>query len=599
MGVLSSASREVRTLYALSKAQRAVDRVRPDGAETVADAFEARVDEHPDAVAVHWAGNEYTFAELEDAANRIANWALAKGIARGDVVGLMMQNRPEFLFIWLGLAKIGAQIALLSTHLADTQLLHTLSAAEPKMILLGAEMDKPYATVRHRLDVELEAYSIGARAGGCRLLDPEFLESSSSRPPRGARASMHSGDNLFYVYTSGTTGTPKAALFSHYRFLQTGYSYASLAKITREDRIYCALPLYHAVGGIVGVSMAFVSGASIVLQERFSATGFWSDCRERNVTVLLYLGELCRYLLGLPETAYDRKHVVRCAVGNGLRPDIWERFQTRFGIKKIIEFYASTEGNVSLINLDNKVGAVGRIPPYLKDRFAVEVVRYDFVDCEPFRDADGHCVRCEPGEPGEAIGRIAANGSGAAVRFEGYRSSEETERRILRDVFETGDAWYRTGDLLRYDEEGYYYFVDRVTDAFRWKGTFVATSEVAEALLTFGGIKEANVYGVDVVGHEGKAGMAVIVVHGGFDPQLLYAHVCRQLRPCARPLFLRIRSEIEKTGTFKYRKVDRAEEGFDPDTVSEPLYFCDDRQQAYVPLDRSMFDRIIAGDIAL
>jgi fatty-acyl-CoA synthase len=596
MGVLSSAGREIRTLYALSKAQRAVERVRPEGPETVADAFEARVDEHPDDAVLHWAGNEYTFAELEDAANRIANWALGKGISRGDVVGLMMHNRPEFLFIWLGLAKIGAEVALLSTHLTDGPLLHTLSAAEPKLLLLGSEMDKAYATVRHQLGSAIEAYSIGARAGGCRLLDPEFLDASPRRPPWTARAGMRSGDNLFYVFTSGTTGTPKAALYSHYRFLQTGYAYASIAKVTREDRIHCTLPLYHAVGGIVGVSMAFATGASIVLQERFSANGFWAECRERNVTVLLYLGELCRYLLGLPETAYDRKHTVRCAVGSGLRPDIWERFQARFGVKKILEFYASTEGNVSLVNLDNKVGAIGRVPPYLKGRFSVELVKYDSVACEPSRDEQGRCVRCAPGEAGEAIGRIAS-AAGAVGRFEGYRNSEETESRILRDVFEEGDSWYRTGDLLRYDEEGYFYFVDRVTDAFRWKGAFVATSEVAEALLTFGGIKEANVYGVEVVGHEGKAGMAAIVVHGGFDPRLLYAHVCRQLRPCARPVFLRIRSEIEKTGTFRYRKVDRVVEGFDPDTVSEPLYFLDDEQQAYVPLDRTLFDRIIAGDI--
>jgi fatty-acyl-CoA synthase len=258
-----------------------------------------------------------------------------------------MHNRPEYLFTWLGLAKIGVQTALINTHLTDVALAHALSGADLKVLVLGSEMDKAYATARRNLKTTIDAYSIGARVGGCKLLDPEFLEASSSRPPKSVRAEMRSGDNLFYIYTSGTTGTPKAALYSHFRFLQTGYAFATLAKLTRDDRIYCVLPLYHATGGVVGVAMALLSGASVVLQERFTASGFWTDCRERRVSVLLYTGELCRYLLALPETAYDRKHAVRCAIGNGLRPDIWERFQERFSIKRIIEFYSSTEGNFS------------------------------------------------------------------------------------------------------------------------------------------------------------------------------------------------------------------------------------------------------------
>jgi fatty-acyl-CoA synthase len=574
-------------------------RARPDGTDTIADVFEARVDEQPEATAIHWACNEYSYAELDSAANRLANWALGVGLGRGDVVALMMRNRPEYLFSWLGLAKLGVEIALINTHLTGPPLANAFAAANPKALIIGSESAKNFATVRRDLDPDVPAFSMGARVGGCQLLDPDFLEASPERPPAELREGMLSSDNLFYIFTSGTTGSPKAAKYSHYRFLQNGYAYSSLAKITGRDRIYCVLPLYHTAGGVIAVSMALMNGASLVLQDKFSAGGFWSECRDHGVTVFPYIGELCRYLTAAPENAYDRRHKVRCAVGNGLRPDIWERFQRRFGIRQIIEFYGATEGNFALVNVDNKIGAVGRIPPYLKKRFPVELVKYDVEESEPLRDDDGRCVRCPAGEPGEAIGRIATCAVDPVGRFEGYKDEEANEDKILRDVFEPGDSWYRTGDLLSCDEEGYYYFVDRIGDTYRWKGENVATSEVAEALLSFGGIQEANVYGVTVVGCEGRAGMSAVVTEGRFDPIALYDHVCRVLPEYARPLFIRIRSEIEKTATFKYRKVDRVREGFDPDVVSEPIYFRDDKAREYVALDRDLFERIIGGDVRL
>lgn len=574
-----------------------MDRFRPDGSDTVADIFESRVDAQPEATAVHWAGNEYTYAELDEAANRLANWALEQGVGRGDVVALMMRNRPEYLFCWLGLAKIGAEIALINTHQTGPSLIQAFRSVGPKLAIIGSESGKNFATARHDIGSALPAFSIGARVGGCGLLDPEFLEASPVRPPTSARAGLRSGDNLFYIYTSGTTGTPKAARYSHYRFLQTGFAYSSLAKITAKDRIYCVLPLYHTAGGVIAVSMALMNGASLVLQERFSAGGFWADCRELGVTVFVYVGELCRYLLAVPENAYDRRHEVRCAVGNGLRPDIWERFQRRFAVGSILEFYGATEGNFTLVNIDNKVGAIGRVPGYLKRQFPLEIVKYDIEESEPFRDDDGRCVRCGVDEAGEAIGRIARDKNDPLGRFEGYGREEENEAKILRDVFEPGDAWYRTGDLLKYDSDGYYYFVDRIGDTFRWKGEDVSTSEVAQALLASGGVLEANVYGVAVVGCEGRAAMSSVVVNGGFDPVRLYDHVTRALPEYARPLFLRIRREIEKTATFNYRKVDRVREGFDPDAIAEPLYFRDDESRAYIPLGRDLFERIIGGDI--
>jgi fatty-acyl-CoA synthase len=290
---------------------------------------------------------------------------------------------------------------------------------------------------------------------------------------------------------------------------------------------------------------------------------------------------------------------VRVCVGNGLRPDVWETFQKRFAIPKIVEFYGATEGNVALSNLDGRTGAVGRIPWYLRRLISLELIRFDIESESPVRGADGFCIRCGVGEAGEAIGLIPKDPKAPMGHFEGYTSPEATEKKILRNVFEQGDAWFRTGDLLRHDAEGYYYFVDRIGDTFRWKGENVATSEVAEVLSIHPGVREANVYGVNVPGADGRAGMAALVVDEGIDLEALHAHLARQLPVYARPLFLRLRTELEITGTFKHRKVELVAEGCDPATVKEPLYFSDPEKGCFVPLSAALYERIQAGELRL
>ena len=295
----------------------------------------------------------------------------------------------------------------------------------------------------------------------------------------------------------------------------------------------------------------------------------------------------------------ERAHRLRLAAGNGLRADVWEKFQSRFGIPKILEFYAATEGNVSLYNVEGKVGAIGRVPPFLKHRFPLALVKFNDTAGAPARDDNGRCIRCAPGETGEAIGRIKArsDASDAGGAFEGYSSAAETERKILRDVFEPGDAWYRTGDLMRMDKAGFYYFVDRIGDTFRWKGENVATSEVADAIMAFPGIAEAVVYGVAVPGTEGAAGMAALVGAGDLDLAGLRRHLAQRLPPYARPLFLRIKDGIDVTSTFKHKRSDLAREGFDPATTSDTLYFDDQARQGYVPLDATLHADIVTGNL--
>jgi fatty-acyl-CoA synthase len=311
-----------------------------------------------------------------------------------------------------------------------------------------------------------------------------------------------------------------------------------------------------------------------------------------------YIGELCRYLLKAPASEYETSHRLRLVCGNGLRGDIWAAFQARFAIPRILEFYAATEGNFSLYNVEGKPGAIGRIPPLLAHRFPAAIVRVDAEHGSPVRSEDGLCIPCARGEVGEAVGRIGTADDGGG-RFEGYTDATETEKKILRNVLAPGDAWFRTGDLMRLDEAGYFHFVDRIGDTFRWKGENVATSEVNEAILECPGVVDAATYGVSVPGADGRAGMAAIVVDDRFDLTELQDHIARRLPVYAHPVFVRICAALDATETFKQKKHALVREGFDPRLVHDPLYFRDPAAGAYRPIDAAGYARIVKGSIRL
>ncbi len=361
--------------------------------------------------------------------------------------------------------------------------------------------------------------------------------------------------------------------------------------------MYDCLPMYHGVGGVVATGALLVRGGSVLIRDRFSAQHFWDDVIDGECTLFQYIGELARYLLNAPENPRERTHRLRLCCGNGLRADVWEKFQSRFAIPRILEFYAATEGNFSLYNVEGKVGAIGRVPPFLTHRFPLALVKFDAVTGEPMRDQNNFCIGCLTNEVGEAIGRISEDAGYRGGEFEGYSSPEQSEKKILRDVFERGDAWYRTGDLMRQDAGGFFYFVDRVGDTFRWKGENVATSEVAAAITAFPGIKEANVYGVRVPGTEGAAGMAALVVDGELDFNEFRQHLERRLPSYARPLFLRITDQIDATSTFKHTKSDLQRDGYDPAVTRDRIYFDDPVQQAFVPVDATLYDGIQSGKL--
>jgi len=302
-------------------------------------------------------------------------------------------------------------------------------------------------------------------------------------------------------------------------------------------------------------------------------------------------------LVNSPAEPPQTGHRIRLACGNGLRRKVWEDFQRRFGVPQILEFYAATEGNFSLYNVEGQPGSIGRIPAFLGHRFPMALVKHDFETEQPMRGDDGFCVRCAPDEPGEAIGRISDNATSLVGRFEGYLDPVASEAKILRDVFVQGDAWYRTGDLMRRDKAGFHYFVDRIGDTFRWKGENVSSDEVAEVVAACAGVTSAVVYGVAIPDHEGRAGMAAIVVNDGFDMAVLEETLSERLPDYARPVFLRLLAELEVTGTFKPQKQQLVRDGYDVAIVTDPIYVRDRRNPRFSRLDAESLAAIRGGAI--
>jgi fatty-acyl-CoA synthase len=529
-----------------------------------------------------------SFRDLERRMNQYSRWALAEGVQQGEPIALMMGNRPEYFAIWLGLIQVGAIVALLGPDLRIPSIAHAMKAAGARRIIASKECADVCRNAVAALGEAAETWVHGSTQREMRSIELGAAGESGDPLTPGELRPVTLDDRALRIFTSGTTGFPKAAEVSHRRLVTWIHWFAGLAGLTASDRLYNCLPMHHSVGGVVAVGAPLVFGGSVAIAERFSARGFWDDVGRWECTAFQYIGELCRYLLAAPIRPAERSHRVRIAIGNGLSQEAWLPFVDRFGPLRILEFYASTEGNVWLYNVEGKVGSIGRVPPYvaLRDRFAL--ARFDYGLQTPTRGLDGFCIRCIDGEVGEALGRI---GNEPGAGFEGYSESAETEQKTLRDVFEPGDAWMRTGDLMRRDADGFYTFVDRIGDTFRWKGENVSTSEIEAVLRACPGVEEAVVYGVVVPGADGRAGMALLKIDGQFDLDALSVRL-EILPRYARPLFLRIASKIEITETFKAKRRAYVDQGFDPEGIEDALYVFDGQRQAFVVLDMERYAAI-------
>ena len=582
----------LRTLKATTPIAKHPTRVFPAVIEDLAERY-------GDAPALLSDRECFSYRELGERSNRYARWALAQGLGKGETICLLMPNRPEFMALWLGVTHIGGVVALVNTHLTGPALAYCIDVVHPRHIVVADVLLAQFDTARAHITGDAKHWLHGEADANLPRIDLEVDALPGDRLADADRRRLTIEDRALYIYTSGTTGLPKAANVNHYRLMLASHAFSAVMDARASDRMYDCLPMYHFAGGVVATGAVLINGGSVVLRERFSAREFWDDLVRWDCTLFQYIGELCRYLLNSPPHLREREHKLRLACGNGLRPEIWVQVQRRFSIPQIIECYGATEGNVAMVNFDGKEGAVGRIPWFVAHRFPTKVVRFDVETEQPVRNKQGFCIECAVDEPGELIGKILKDSSKPVARFEGYASQNETDRKILRDVFEKGDVWFRTGDLMRKDAAGYFFFVDRIGDTFRWKGENVSTTEVEEAIGQFPDALEANVYGVEIPGRDGRAGMAAIVANAHFNLTAFCDHLTERLPEYARPVFVRLRDEIDVTPTFKKKKINLVKEGFDPAASNDPIYFNDPAAHTFVRLDGALYQSIRGGGTRL
>ncbi|KYN20655.1 Long-chain fatty acid transport protein 1 [Trachymyrmex cornetzi] len=538
---------------------------------------------------------------LEHFSNRMGRYFRTRSFSHSDSIALFMENRPEYIATWLGLCKANFVAALINTNLRRDVLLHSINAAGCKAVIFGSELKDAIRDIKDKIpDIELYQWSeladISILEGAIDLntkisnIDPGPLVILDYGSPR---------DKLIYVYTSGTTGMPKAAVINNLRYMLITCGVNSMLNLQSDDRIYNPLPLYHTAGGIIGAGQALIGGVTVVLRRKFSASKYWSECVHYECTVAQYIGEICRFLLTVPSNEYDSMHKIRLMFGNGLKPQIWKPFVKRFGVKQIGEFYGATEGNSNLVNIDNKIGAVGFIPRYASSLYPVALLKIDEETGELLRGSNGFCIPCKPGEPGVFVGKI--NSKKVINDFSGYADKKASEQKIVHDVFKKGDRVFNSGDILVMDELGYFYFKDRTGDTYRWRGENVATSEVEAVISNVIDLKDATVFGVEVPGNEGRAGMvAIFDSKNSLDLKGLAEKLKKVLPNYAIPRFIRILSELPMTGTFKLKKKDLQRDAFDikkARIVKDPIYFLN--KDTYVRMTDEHYNNIVKGKIRL
>ncbi len=565
--------------------------LQPENPVTIADDFEASVDRNPEATAFVFEGQTLSYREFDRRANQVAHWAIAKGFQSGDAIALILENCPDYVAIWYGLSKVGVITALINTNLEGKGLAHCINIVNCKAIIAAGIQAQRAKAIQAELSSGVTIWDFDGKSG--EDFSDAISAQSNARPDQSLRSQLRGSDTALFVYTSGTTGLPKAAKISQMRLRGTARTAKVLGDVNREDRVYNVLPLYHMTGGSMGIAGPLHYGATLILRRKLSVSEFWDDVTDYEATKFIYIGELCRYLLNAKPHPKETQHKLQAGFGNGLRGEVWQPFVQRFQVPSMREFYGSTEGNVVFINLDGTIGAVGQMPKWIEKKMGVTFVKFDVVEEKPIRDANGFCIPADVDEPGEAIGRI---GTSSREDFAGYHDKKATESKILTNVLEPGDRWFRTGDLMRRDGNGYVYFVDRIGDTFRWKGENVATNEVCDALSKYAGIELANVYGVAVPDTEGRAGMAAITTNSGFDINGLNDYLAEHLPSYAIPLFIRIQPAAETTGTFKFRKVELVKEGFDLSKVEDPIWFLEPGTKEYQKLGSPEQTRIQNGD---
>ncbi|CAL1285540.1 unnamed protein product [Larinioides sclopetarius] len=597
--------RDIKTMYLYYKTQAFVKMCHKSD-DTIVDRFRSTFEKNKFRTCFIFQDEKWTYQMVDELSNKVANYFASCGYSKGDEVALLLDNCPEYACIWLGLAKIGVVTALINTNLKRDSLGHSINCIDVKALIFGRNFSetvkdaKPFFNNKDSMEffcfTEREPSTDEVISFQAKSLNTLLEEASaSSIDPQKYKLTFH--DKLIYIYTSGTTGLPKAAIIRHSRFLWMGVATQFVGQFGDSEVVYNSLPMYHSSGGLIFVSMIFIFGGTMVIRKKFSASNFWKEAAKHKATVAQYIGETCRYLLNQPVREEEKQHCIKAMLGNGLRSHIWKEFQERFGVKRIVEIYGATEGNATLVNVFGKQGAVGFLLRVCDRLYPVSLIKVDPETREIVRNEKGFCIRCKPGEQGEMIGKIISNPINS---FDGYADRVETKKKIIRNCFEKGDMAFLSGDILKMDEEGYLYFVDRAGDTFRWRGENVSTGEVENIVSTALGRVSCVVYGVEVPNVEGKAGMAFIQTDlKNVNFSEFYQNISKRLPSYATPLFLRFSDQMEETGTYKLKKVTYQKEGFNPGEISDPLFFLDAKQKTYSPLTKEMYSDIITGKIRL
>ncbi|MEQ0924425.1 long-chain-acyl-CoA synthetase [Acinetobacter schindleri] len=568
----------------------------PNTAAGLGLAFEKAVQRNPEGIALRFEDQSFSYTELNGWANQIAHYYLSLGAKKGDVVALMVENRPEMVASVIGLAKLGVTIALLNTSQVGKVLAHSINLVKPIAVIVGDECHAAVAEIRDELNIAADRFhwfadqptqqNPGQAPEGfinlAEVIDtfPKFNPSTTYN--------VQGKDGLFYIYTSGTTGLPKAVIFTNSRWTLAYGTYGHVLNLGTEDVMYCTLPLYHATGMVVCWCGVIAGAGTFAIRRKFSTSSFWKDVQKFDASAIGYVGELCRYLMDAPSSELEKGHRVKKMIGNGMRPNIWDKFKNRFGIEEVLELYASSEGNVGFSNVFNFDNTVGFSPtPYA-------IVEFDKDKNEPVRDAKGHCKRVKKSTTGLLIGKITRRSP-----FDGYTDPEKNKSVIMKDVFCKGDAYFNTGDLVRDIGFRHAQFVDRLGDTFRWKGENVSTTEVENMLTEYDKIVEAVVYGVEIPNTNGRAGMAAITLKpeaelNDTDLKEMLSCFKKCLPAYSVPVFLRIQQQVETTGTFKYQKNKLKEQAFDPSKTNERLLVCLPGADAYCDVTEEVFTNIQA-----
>ena len=567
----------------------------PDDSGSLAHLFQDTTEKFSERPFLYFEDEMWTYGHTNKAANSMARYLVSTGVKHGDRVVLFMENRPSFLISLLALNKIGAIAVLINTSLTGDPLIHCINSSDAVKCIVGAERASPLEDVLNQINItkqedflwaqDTAQYSLPDWAIDLKaqldLSDDDNLEETNS---------VRVKDVACYIFTSGTTGVPKAAICPNQKLMAASVNIKIAGyRINETDCMHNSLPLYHSTGLMLGICAVIQAGASTFIKRKFSASSFWDEVQKYNTTALVYIGELCRYLANTEPTPAEQNNPLKVMVGNGLRPDVWDIFKERFGVDRIVEIYGASEGNALFMNLLNKDKTIGMT------NAQVALIEYDVAEDKIIKNEDGTCKKITNHDPGLLIVFISPNSV-----FNGYTDAQATEKKILRDVFEKGDAWFNTGDLIKTVDVGYalgkthYQFVDRVGDTFRWKSENVSTNEVGEILNGFKDVNMSNVYGVEIPGCEGRAGMAAFSLKdaSSFDWQGFSNHVENSLPKYARPLFIRIIEEMDTTGTFKLKKNDLRNEAFNIDKVTDQIYCLKPNSSNYEVLDKEWLQTI-------